>query len=80
MLRLPFMADLRTMIARAGGLHTRAGLAKRWGVSQQYVGEAAKRDDFPAPIEVDGGELRSGPVWLASEADAWRRTPRRPPD
>lgn len=72
--------DLRTQINRAGGLYTRAGLAKRYDVSQQYMGKVVRSDDFPEPIEVDDGLGRTGPLWLGAEADAHRLNHRRPLD
>lgn len=80
MVRWPLMAtaDARTLIARAGGLHTRAGLAKRYGVSPQYMGKVTRHADFPDPIEIDEGTGRTGPVWFGDEADAYRRAHRRP--
>jgi predicted DNA-binding transcriptional regulator AlpA len=62
------MEDLRRSIADAGGLWTRAGLAKRWGFTRQHVGTLTLREDFPSPIWVDGKQE----VWPANEADAWK--------
>lgn len=62
------MSDLRRSIEAAGGLCTRAGLARRWGVSRTIVGAWVLQPGFPVPIKVDGKQ----DVWPASEADAWR--------
>jgi hypothetical protein len=72
-LRSRSVSKLRSLIDQAGGLHTRTGLAKRWGVSKTYVSEVVRREDFPRPItQVDGRE-----VWTGEDADAWRRAPRK---
>ena len=74
MLTSRVMKQLRAAIERAGGLHGRAGLARRWGVSKTYVSEAVARHDFPAPVTmIDGRE-----VWAGIEADEWRGTTRKP--
>ena len=72
------MDELHAAVQRAGGLFSRAGLAKRWSVSKAYVSEAVKHPDFPAPIEIDDGGERGREVWSGNEADTWRETPRRP--
>lgn len=73
MVRLRKMSNLRRDITAAGGLYTRAGLAKRWGVSRQAVGEMIAQGGFPVSIDIDGGRTQ---VWLATEADAWRNQQR----
>jgi hypothetical protein len=61
-----------TALEEAGGLVSRAGLARRWGVSRQRIAQLAdnrERNGFPEPLEVDGGP----PVYLANEVEAWWR-------
>ncbi len=67
--------SLYAQIEAAGGLYSKAGLAKRWGVTQTMVGKYARRADFPTAIRViDGRSTRD--CWLSSEADAWFRARR----
>lgn len=66
--------DLRRAIEEAGGLHTVADIARRWGVSKARVNELAQRPDFPAPLFRMG---RSA-VYVGNEVDAWRAIERRP--
>jgi hypothetical protein len=73
MLRCRTVSELRSLIEQVGGLHSRAGLAKRWGVSPSYVSEVTARPDFPSPIVIDGREY-----WQGHLADDWRNTPRKP--
>lgn len=63
------VGEVRASIERVGGLFNRAGLARRWGVSRQYVGKATAHPDFPPAIQIGGG----GEVWPADEADDWRK-------
>lgn len=74
MLGFSRMSDLRRSIEAAGGLYTRAGLARRWAVSRTIVGEYALKADFPQPIKVDGKQ----DVYAGNEADAWRAANIRP--
>lgn len=67
--------ELRELIDEAGGLHTQAGLAKRWGVKRATVHEAAQKEHFPQPATLIDGVR---PVWFGGEADVWHETPRRP--
>lgn len=62
------VTDLRRMVADAGGLYSRAGLARRWNLSRTAVGNMTVESSFPSPVYVDGTKE----VWLACEADAWR--------
>lgn len=71
------MGKLRAVIDEAGGLHTRAGLARRWGVSKTYVSDVVTRDDFPEPATYIDADPRH-PAWAGKDADAWRAEPRRP--
>ncbi len=64
------MSSLYTQIDAAGGLYSKAGLAKRWGVTQTMVGKYARRADFPTAIRVNDGEA-ARECWLSAEADAW---------
>ncbi len=71
---LATMDELRRDISQAGGLHSKTGLARRWGVSKTYISQAVQHPDFPEPVtEIDGRE-----VWAGVAADTWRNTPRKP--
>jgi hypothetical protein len=64
------MDDLRRAIVQAEGLYTRAGLARRWGVSRTIVGKWTRSPDFPEPAAWVDARYE---VWSALEADAWRQ-------
>jgi hypothetical protein len=70
------VSELRFLIDQVGGLYTRAGLAKRWGITRAAVSEAAHRPDFPQPILIDDGVRE---VWPGHLADDWRSNARRTP-
>jgi hypothetical protein len=55
----------RDAIAQAGGLHSIADLADRWGMTPQWVRQLVRRDGFPAPVLTAGGRE----LWLGDEAD-----------
>jgi len=50
----------RDAIAQAGGLHSIADLADRWGMTPQWVRQLVRRDGFPAPVLTAGGRE----LWL----------------
>lgn len=75
MLRSRTMSELVTAIKQAGGLFSRAGLARSWNVSKAYVSEVTAREDFPESIPIDDGKRE---VWIGSELEEWRATPRKP--
>lgn len=77
MLRFLRMSSIYAQIDAAGGLATKAGLAKRWGVTQTMIGKYVRRDGFPTAIKVNDG-TRDRDVWLVGEADAWFTDHRRP--
>lgn len=59
----------RLRIEEAGGLVTRADIAKAWGKSVQAVGYLARQhDDFPQPV----GGRANAPVYLRDEVNYWR--------
>lgn len=66
--------DLRRLIDKAGGLHTEADLARRWGVSRQRIRELTEMDDFPQPVLVIGRSK----LYAGYECDTWRELPRKP--
>ncbi len=66
--------ELRAYITQAGGLHTLAALAKRWGVSRQRAKELEQHPDFPTPVLVIGRSK----LYAGHEADAWRAMERPP--
>ena len=56
-------------IREAGGLHTAAQLAERWGLTPQAVSAMARRNhDFPEPILIVG-RVR---LYAGNEAEDWR--------
>jgi hypothetical protein len=61
---------LQKSIARAGGLATKAGLARRYSVSHTRMTQLASKPSFPEAIPVDG----AGEVYVVSEVDAWRQS------
>lgn len=75
MLRSEAMSELVAAIKRAGGLYSRAGLARSKNVSKAYVSEVTARDDFPEAIPIDDGKRE---VWVGAEIDHWWTTPRKP--
>lgn len=73
--------DVRTYVVRvieeAGGLHTVADLAHRWGVTRARAHEITRQPGFPEPLIYVGKSA----LYLGDEADAWRaqvRPPGRP--
>lgn len=64
----PDYALLKDIIERNGGLMNQNGLANRWGITRQSVGELVEREGFPAPVYVNGHRM-----WFFSDADLWRR-------
>jgi hypothetical protein len=75
-------SDVREQVVRvieeAGGLHSVADLAKRWGVSRARAHELTLSADFPDPLVYVGKSA----LYLGNEADAYRATVRpagRPP-
>lgn len=62
--------SLRDDIQAAGGLVSRAGLARRWGITEQRVHQLCALEGFPDPVPCDGlGRVR---IYIAAECDAWR--------
>lgn len=61
--------DLRTEIQRVGGLLTRSGMARHWGLSKTAVSDRCMREDFPPPVALVDGDR---PVWTAEAVDAWQ--------
>lgn len=61
--------EARAAIAAAGGLVGLADLAKRWGVGKSRVTVLSKREDFPTPVGMLGGNQG---VYLVDECDAFR--------
>jgi len=57
--------NARDAIDQAGGLHTIADLADRWGISTVWARQLVRRDGFPAPVLTAGGRE----LWLGDEAD-----------
>jgi len=55
----------RDAIVQAGGLHSIADLADRWGITPQWARQLVRRDGFPAPVLTAGGRE----LWLGDEAD-----------
>lgn len=70
--------DVRTYVVRvieeAGGLHTVADLAQRWGITRARAHELTRQASFPEPLLYMGKSA----VYLGGEADEWRAQVRRP--
>jgi hypothetical protein len=71
-------SDVRTYVVKviedAGGLHSVADLAKRWGVTRARAHEMTGQRGFPEPLIYVG----RSPLYLGEEVDVWRGQIRRP--
>ena len=64
--------DVRSFVVRAiedaGGLHTAADLAHRWGITRARAHELTQHSSFPEPLIYVGKSA----LYLGNEADEWR--------
>lgn len=59
---------------REGGLLNAADIARRYNTSRERAGQLTRHPDFPQPVARAG----KSDLWLASEVDRFRATPRQP--
>lgn len=62
---------VRSAVEQAGGLASRADLARRYGFSRPYMGEVTRRPDFPDPVTTIGPAHAPQPLWSCREIDDW---------
>lgn len=66
--------NVRDEIARAGGLVTKADIARMCGVSHEAVRKWTQREDFPESIGMVGAEsAQPQGVWLRNDITGWRK-------